>query len=93
MTHTRETLFSNRGIEEIAMKIMGIDDPTVAPRYTEMLDVAKEYFRALEGLDVAQLSSHQRGVSEARLKNSPAHTWTILLIAFLELQRVKKMEE
>lgn len=86
--------FSNRGIEEIATKIMGIEDPTVAPRYTEMLDVAKEYFQALEGFDAAQLSAHQRGALKRKLNkltrpyaDNPAYQ------AFLELQRVKKMEE
>jgi predicted ATP-binding protein involved in virulence len=86
--------FSNRGIEEIATKIMGIEDPTVAPRYTEMLDVAKEYFQALEGFDAAELSAQQRGALKRKLKkltrpyaDNPAYQ------AFLELQRVKKMEE
>jgi hypothetical protein len=86
--------FSNRGIEEIATKIMGIDDPTVAPRYIEMLDVAREYFQALEGQNLAQFSGHQRGALKRKLNkltrpyvDNPAYQ------AFLELQRVKKMEE
>jgi predicted ATP-binding protein involved in virulence len=86
--------FSNRGIEEIATKIMGIEDPTVAPRYTEMLDVAKEYFRALEGLDVTRLSAHQRGALKRKLdKLTQPYADNPAYQAFLELQRVKKMEE
>lgn len=38
----------DRGIEEIAAKVMGIEDPEVGHRYLEMLDTAKEYFRLLE---------------------------------------------
>jgi predicted ATPase len=37
-----------QGIEEIAVKIMGITDHNVSWRYLEMLDTAKEYFGVLE---------------------------------------------
>lgn len=40
--------FTDRGIEEIAMKVMDIQDPLVSPRYLQMLDNAREYFRLLE---------------------------------------------
>jgi len=40
--------FTDRGIEEIAIKVMGVLDPLVSPRYLKMLDTAREYFRLLE---------------------------------------------
>lgn len=40
--------FKDRGIEEIAVKVMGIEHPEVGKRYLEMLDTAREYFRVLE---------------------------------------------
>jgi hypothetical protein len=40
--------FTDRGIEEIAFKVMGIEEHQVGSRYLEMLDTAKEYFRVLE---------------------------------------------
>jgi sulfur relay (sulfurtransferase) DsrC/TusE family protein len=40
--------FTDRGIEEIAIKVMGVNDPLVSPRYLKMLDTARDYFRLLE---------------------------------------------
>lgn len=40
--------FQNRGIEEIAAKVMGIEDHQTSRRYLDMLDTAREYFRVLE---------------------------------------------
>ena len=40
--------FADKGIEEIAVKVMGIEDHQVSRRYLDMLDTAKEYFRLLE---------------------------------------------
>jgi predicted ATPase len=40
--------FTDRGIEEITAKVMGIEDHQVGPRYLEMLDTAKRYFQLLE---------------------------------------------
>jgi energy-coupling factor transporter ATP-binding protein EcfA2 len=39
--------FTDRGIEEIAVKVMDVD-PLVSPRYLKMLDTARDYFRLLE---------------------------------------------
>lgn len=43
--------FTDRGIEEIAVKVMGIEDPEVSVRYLEMLEVAREYFALLESVE------------------------------------------
>ena len=43
--------FTDRGIEEIAVKVMDIKVPSVSRRYLQMLDSAKDYFRALEQAD------------------------------------------
>jgi predicted ATP-binding protein involved in virulence len=40
--------FTDRGIEEIAVKVMGIKNHQVSERYLDMLDTAKEYFELLE---------------------------------------------
>ena len=40
--------FTDRGIEEIAIKVMGVLDPLISPRYLKMLDTARDYFRLLE---------------------------------------------
>lgn len=40
--------YANRGLEEVTTKVMGIEDPNVVPRYTQMLDAAREYFQMLE---------------------------------------------
>ena len=49
--HLNRTLlgdFTDRGIEEITAKVMGIEDHQVGPRYLEMLDAARMYFQLLE---------------------------------------------
>ena len=56
----------DRGIEEIAVKVMGIEDPQVSVRYLEMLDTAKEYFRILE--EVNAVNNADRNVLIARLR-------------------------
>ena len=43
--------FTTSGIEEIAVRVMGIEDHQVSKRYLQMLDTAKEYFRVLEQAD------------------------------------------
>ena len=54
-----ETLpdFTDRGIEEIAFKVMRIENHQVSRRYLQLLDVAKEYYTTLEqarGVGAAQ---------------------------------------
>lgn len=57
----------DRGIEEIAVKVMGIEEPQVSARYLEMLDSAKEYFRLLEESNVE--NDEQRDDLRRELRN------------------------
>jgi len=61
--------FENRGLEEIAVKVMGIADPRVSPRYLHMLDAAKEYFHVLEGVKTVE---RMRPVNRGRLDDLKA---------------------
>lgn len=84
--------YANRGLEEVATKVMGIEEPNVVPRYTQMLDAAREYYLLLE---TAQPGDEQQlGVLKARLEklvepfpDEPAYR------AFLEVQRVAAFRE
>jgi len=62
---------SDRGIEEIAVKVMGIESPQVSVRYLEMLDTAKEYFHLLETATTA--NDAEREVLKKRLKSLSRH--------------------
>lgn len=71
--------FSDRGIEEIAAKVMGIEDHQVSARYLEMLNTAKEYFHVLEEsrveanpIKVAEFRSRLRNLSH-RYAENPAY--------------------
>jgi predicted ATP-binding protein involved in virulence len=77
--------FTDRGIEEIAVKVMGIEDAEVSPRYLELLDVAKEYFAMIEQAkpaDGEQRETLRRRMREltGRYVRNPAFQ------AFLELK-------
>ena len=82
--------FTDRGIEEIAVKVMGITNPSVSPRYLRMLDAAKEYFRALEQAertnpnDIANLKRKYDEISRD-FSDNPAYQ------AFIELRREAKL--
>ncbi|NWK76918.1 AAA family ATPase [Aquitalea sp. LB_tupeE] len=84
--------YANRGLEEVATKVMGIEDPNIVPRYTQMLDAAREYYQLLE---TAQPGDEQQlGELKARLEelvapfpDEPAYR------AFLEVQRVAAFRE
>lgn len=84
--------YANRGLEEIATSVMGIESPEVNPRYLAMLDAAKEYFIALqEGSD---LTGKQRGALKRKLNrlarpyaDNPAYQ------ALLELRRAGVLKE
>jgi energy-coupling factor transporter ATP-binding protein EcfA2 len=52
--------FADRGIEEIAVKVMGIVNPQVSPRYLDMLNTAKEYFTLLEHAQDANIERRAR---------------------------------
>lgn len=80
--------YVDRGLEEIAVSVMGIESPEVSPRYLEMLDAAKRYFMAAEGVEPS--SPQQRGALRRKLNelsrkyaDNPAYQ------AFLELQHAK----
>lgn len=51
--------FTDQGIDEIAATVMGVTDPEVSPRYLELLDVAKEYYSAVEDSKAAGRPSRQ----------------------------------
>lgn len=84
--------YANRGLEEVATKVMGIEEPNIVPRYTQMLDAAREYYQLLE---TAQLGDDQQLIEiKARLDelvepfpDEPAYR------AFLEVQRVAAFKE
>lgn len=57
--------FTDRGIEEITAKVMGIEDHQVGPRYLEMLDAAKKYFKLVEKASIATTRKH-RSIKELK---------------------------
>lgn len=82
--------FTDRGIEEIAAKVMGIEDHEVSPRYLEMLKAAREYFTLLETAEKNQAVGDEGAVERAkqemdrlsaRYARNPAYQ------AFLELNK------
>lgn len=58
--------FTDRGIEEIAVKVMGVVDHDVSPRYLEMLDAAREYFRIVEAAVSSKVNGDGVAVQAAR---------------------------
>lgn len=84
--------FTDRGIEEIAVKVMGIVDHIVSPRYLEMLDVAKEYFTILEqakkknGAELEGLKSRLAELAHPYAEN-PAYQ------AYLELRKALVLKD
>ncbi len=84
--------YSNRGLDEIATRVMGIADPDVSPRYLEMLDTAKAYFTALES--APESSAMQRATLKRRLNElSSQYADNPAYQAFLELETVKALKE
>lgn len=84
--------YANRGLEEVATKVMGIEEPNIVPRYTQMLDAAREYYRLLETAkpgDELQLSTLKVRLDElvSPFPDEPAY------LAFLEVQRVASFRE
>lgn len=84
--------YANRGLEEVATKVMGIEEPNVVPRYTQMLDAAREYYRLLETArpgDEQQLAALKARLEELvePFPDEPAYR------AFLEVQRVAAFRE
>ncbi len=84
--------YSNRGLEEVATKVMGVEDPNVVPRYTRMLDAAREYYQLLEtatpndGQQLSQLRARLDKLVEP-FPDEPEYR------AFLEVQRVAAFKE
>lgn len=84
--------YSNRGLEEVATKVMGVEDPNVVPRYTRMLDAAREYYQLLETAtpnDEQQLSQLRARLDKLvePFPDEPEYR------AFLEVQRVAAFKE
>lgn len=84
--------YSNRGLEEVATKVMGIEDPNIVPRYTQMLEAAREYYHLLETAqpgDQPQLDELKARLEELvePFPDEPAYR------AFLEVQRVAAFRE
>lgn len=84
--------YENRGLDEIVMKVMGIENPDVSPRYFKMLDAAKEYFQQLE--EAPSMNPEERAKLKLKLDelarsyaDNPAYQ------ALLELERVKVFKE
>jgi len=81
--------FHNRGIEEITHKVMGITEHEVSPRYLEMLDAAKAYFKAIyrlsdeekrdNSIEIQNLKSKLEKL-KSKYPSNPAY------LAFLELK-------
>lgn len=63
--------FKDRGIEEIALRVMGIENHQVSQRYLEMLDTAKKYFQMLEGNEVISPSDQKKLRAKLRKLSSP----------------------
>lgn len=84
--------FNNRGIEEIAFKVMGIEDRMVSARYLDMLDAARNYFRLLEEApnaeksDLIALKAKLDGLTQP-YADDPAYQ------AFLEMNRRAAFKE
>ena len=84
--------YSGRGLEEIAMSVMGIEDPDVSPRYLAMLDAAKAYFKALEA--GKQTTGRQRAALKRRLNQlSRPYAENAAYQAFLDLKRTSTLGE
>lgn len=88
--------FTDRGIEEITVKVMDIEDHEVSPRYLAMLDAARRYFKLLETATASKAIGNSAAVAEAkremeglsaRYARNPAYQ------AFLELNRDLKLRE
>ncbi len=84
--------YANRGLEEVATTVMGIEEPNVVPRYAAMLDAAREYYLLLESAQpgneqqLAALKARLDGLVEP-FPDDPAYR------AFLEVQRVAAFRE
>lgn len=85
-------IYENRGLEEIVMKVMGIENPDVCPRYFKMLDAAKKYFHQLKlapSMNQENLTQLKFSLDELAkpYADNPAYQ------ALLELERVKVFKE
>jgi predicted ATP-binding protein involved in virulence len=77
--------FTDRGIEEIALKVMHIESHEVSYRYLELLDVAKEYYALLEkAKGTASLRQHE--LKEQLRKLSSRYARNPAFQAYLEMK-------
>ena len=84
--------YASKGLEEVTTKVMGIEEPNIVPRYTAMLDAAREYYQLLETAQVGdeqQLAALKDRLDELTdlFPDEPAYR------AFLEVQRVAAFGE
>ncbi len=82
--------FTDRSIEEIVVKVMDIEDNGVSPRYLEMLDAAREYFKLLESAEVDKAKGKRAAVKKAKSKMdalSAPYARNPAYQAFLELNK------
>lgn len=87
--------FTDRGIEEITFKVMGIEEHEISPRYLEMLDAAREYFKLLEAAEADKESGNTDAVVEARNtmnKLSGGYARNPAYQAFLELNQRLRLD-
>ncbi len=84
--------YTNRGLEEVTTKVMGITDPNVVPRYIRLLDTAREYYRLLETAqpDDEQQLEHLKCQLDSLVEPFPDEPE---YRAFLEVQRVAAFKE
>lgn len=80
----------NKGIEEIAVRIMGVENPEVSHRYRKMLEAAKAYLRELDEAarsPADRLESYKEQLAQriAPFADNPAFQ------AVLEAERVFKL--
>jgi predicted ATP-binding protein involved in virulence len=84
--------YANRGLEEITVKVMGIENPELTPHYHEMLVVARDYYRLLE---VARPADEQQRRRIRRILDELVHPYADnpAYQAYLEMHRVAHFGE
>jgi len=84
--------YANRGLEDVVVQTMGIENPRTTPRYCQMLDVAKNYFalpEKAEGASSADLEGLKKQLDtlSSPYADNPAYQ------AFLEIHRIAAFKE
>ena len=84
--------FHDRGIEQVAFKVFGIEDHSVGARYLQMLKAARMYFKKLEGADISDPKSLETLKAELDELSHP-YADNPAYQAFLEMNRIAKFKE